>query len=261
VSEGSSKEGVESPAGPLKPVGREFKFACHPGVDCFGVCCHKLDLVLTPYDVLRLKRALGLTAAEFLEKHTTPADPERSRWPLIRLKMDQDREGGCPFLSQKGCAVYEDRPSACRTYPLARAAQKDGQGGVTEKFFKVEEAHCHGFREDDSWTIEAWVADQGLVQYHHWNDRWMAILTHPNGPGEGPPAQAKAGMFYLASYNLDRFLEFVSTPKFKSLFDLSPDFLERAAENQEELLGLALNWMGFSFFGEQTMKLREGFGR
>lgn len=254
-------EAMESPAGPLKEVGREFKFACHPKVECFGVCCHKLDLVLTPYDILRLKQALNLPAGEFLEKHTVPADPERSRWPLLRLKMGQGNEGRCPFLVPEGCRVYDDRPSACRTYPLARASQKDGQGQVVERFFLVEEDHCRGFMEDGAWTIEGWVADQGLIPYHHWNDKWMEILTHPQGPGEGPAAQAKSGMFYLASYNLDRFLEFVSTPKFGSLFDLPTDFFKRAGQDQEGLLGLAMDWMKFSFCGEQTLKLKQGVGK
>ncbi len=251
-------EALESPAGPLKEVGREFGFACHPQVECFGVCCRKLDLVLTPYDILRLKKSLNLSAAEFLEKHTLPADPKRSRWPLLRLKMGSGEEGRCPFLAPEGCLVYADRPSACRTYPLARASQKDEQGLVTERFFLVEEAHCLGFREEGVWTVEAWIADQGLIPFHHWNDRWMAILTHPQGPGEGPSARAKAGMFYLASYNLERFLEFVSTPKFQSLFELAPDFFRRAARDQEEILGLAMDWMNFSFFGEKTMRLKEG---
>ena len=251
---------MESPAGSLKPVGREFRFGCHPGVDCFGVCCHKLDLVLTPYDILRLKKALGMTAADFLEKHILPAAPERSRWPLVRLKMEAGEEGRCPFLVPEGCRVYRDRPSACRTYPLARAAQKNAQGQVAERFFLVEEAHCHGFKERETWTIQAWVADQGLVQYHHWNDRWMEILTHPQGPGEGPQTKAKVGMFYLASYNLDRFLEFVSTPKFGSLFELEAGFMDQAAQDQEKLLALAFDWMKFSFFGEPTMKLKEGAG-
>ena len=105
------------------------------------------------------------------------------------------------------------------------------------------------------------MADQGLIQYHHWNDRWMEVLTHPKGPGQGPEAQAKAGMFYLASYNLDRFSEFVSTPKFQSLFELKQGLLDRAVDNQEEILALALDWMRFSFYGEPTMKLREGAGR
>ena len=244
----------DSPAGPLRAVEGSFSFACHPGVDCFGVCCQKLDLVLTPYDLLRLKGALGLPAKELLETHTVPADPSRSRWPLIRLKMGED--GLCPFLSPEGCRVYPDRPSACRTYPLARAAKKGGDGRVEERFYQVREDHCLGFDQDRVQTVEQWVVDQGLTVYHHYNDLWAAIVTHPQGPGEGPQGRAKAGMFYLASYNLDRFFEFVSSPKFMSLVELDQDRLDKLADNPEELLQLAFDWMRFSFFGEQTLKVK-----
>jgi hypothetical protein len=37
--------------------GQDFRFACHPGVSCFGACCSALDLMLTPYDAMRLRRS------------------------------------------------------------------------------------------------------------------------------------------------------------------------------------------------------------
>ena len=69
----------------LTPVGQRFAFACHPGVKCFNLCCAKLELPLTPYDVLRLKNCLGLPAGEFLEQYTEPAKANRSRWTSMRI--------------------------------------------------------------------------------------------------------------------------------------------------------------------------------
>ena len=34
------------------------KFACHPGVSCFNACCKQADVMLAPYDVIRLKQRL-----------------------------------------------------------------------------------------------------------------------------------------------------------------------------------------------------------
>ncbi len=42
-----------------------FRFHCHPGISCFTDCCRQLELALTPYDVLRLKRRWGLPRATF----------------------------------------------------------------------------------------------------------------------------------------------------------------------------------------------------
>ena len=60
-------------------TGESFKFKCHPGVACFTECCRALELALTPYDVLRLRKALGLSSTQFLDQHAIvellPEDP------------------------------------------------------------------------------------------------------------------------------------------------------------------------------------------
>ena len=43
-----------------------FKFRCHPGIPCFTECCGKTTIILTPYDILRLKNRLNMKAADFL---------------------------------------------------------------------------------------------------------------------------------------------------------------------------------------------------
>ena len=53
----------------MVPLGKStFRFACHPGVSCFTQCCRKLDLFLYPYDIIRLKKRLGISSEEFLDK-------------------------------------------------------------------------------------------------------------------------------------------------------------------------------------------------
>jgi len=37
-----------------------FSFKCHPGVACFTECCRGSNIILTPYDVIRLKNRLNL---------------------------------------------------------------------------------------------------------------------------------------------------------------------------------------------------------
>ena len=43
-----------------------FSFRCAPDLICFTDCCRQLDLALTPYDVLRLRRALGISDEEMV---------------------------------------------------------------------------------------------------------------------------------------------------------------------------------------------------
>ena len=47
-----------------------FYFSCHPGIDCFTQCCQDVNILLTPYDIARMKNRLGMTSTEFLERHT-----------------------------------------------------------------------------------------------------------------------------------------------------------------------------------------------
>ena len=56
----------------LKPD-ETFCFDCNPDVPCFNRCCAELTLPLTPYDVLRLRRNLGIGSEEFLGTFTTMA--------------------------------------------------------------------------------------------------------------------------------------------------------------------------------------------
>jgi hypothetical protein len=45
----------------------KFRFSCHPGVPCFTNCCRNMNIILTPYDIIRLKNRLGLTSDMFLQ--------------------------------------------------------------------------------------------------------------------------------------------------------------------------------------------------
>ena len=47
-----------------------LQFACHPGVSCFTACCHNIKIILTPYDILILRRRLNIPAHEFITQYT-----------------------------------------------------------------------------------------------------------------------------------------------------------------------------------------------
>ena len=63
-----------------------FTFACHPNVGCFNACCGDLNLLLTPYDVLRLCRGLNLPSAAVLEKHCELGLYPDTGFPAIHLR-------------------------------------------------------------------------------------------------------------------------------------------------------------------------------
>ena len=237
--------------------GETFRFRCHKGIACFTRCCADLNLVLTPYDVLRLKNRLDLSSADFLERYTEPCPRQQGRFPLQRLKMNQDSKRRCPFVAEEGCAVYEDRPGACRIYPLGRAASKmDGGSETRTKLFLVREPHCLGLQEDKAWTITEWLASEGLNEYIALNDQWLEITTSRRSLGRRADVLRKIQMFTMASYNLDRFKTFIFESRFLDLFEIDSDLREKLRHDEPALLRFAMRWLKFSLFGLPTMKPR-----
>ena len=75
----------------LKPD-ETFCFDCNPDVPCFNRCCAELTLPLTPYDVLRLRRNLGLGSEEFLGTFTTLLLGYKTAERLYELERIEGRE-------------------------------------------------------------------------------------------------------------------------------------------------------------------------
>ncbi|RJQ58291.1 MAG: YkgJ family cysteine cluster protein, partial [Desulfobacteraceae bacterium] len=119
-----------------------FKFRCDKEVPCFTKCCKGTDILLTPYDIVRLKKRLGLSSEEFLALYTDPRLLEKTDLPVIVLKKMEAQEEACPFVREDGCIIYTDRPTACRYYPLGVASlsyREDVDG--KDFFFFVHEPH------------------------------------------------------------------------------------------------------------------------
>jgi hypothetical protein len=204
-----------------------------------------------------MKNRLGLLSDRFLDAYTETRLDKHPRFPMVVLKMLADQDKKCPFVTADGCTVYEDRPAACRIYPLGRAALKvDPERGTKEKFFVVQEDHCLGFREDRLWTVEAWLADQGVHEYNGMNDAWLEIISSPKSLGPEKDIPRKIQMFFMASYNLDRFRAFIFESRFFDLFDVDPETKKTLGSDDAALMVFAFDWLKFSLYGERTLSMR-----
>ena len=235
------------------PDGR-FTFACHQAISCFTKCCAKLDLILTPYDVLRLKNRLNLPSKDFLNRYTTSYLDDNYGAPLVKLQMNDDAQKRCPFVTPQGCSVYEDRPGACRMYPVGRAASKiPGWDKAGEYYFLVKEAHCQGFNEQREWTVEEWIQDQDLHEYNTMNDLFLDITAGINSQTMKSLNDKQLGMFYMACYNLDEFRRFIFATSFLDRFEIAPDASARLKTDEVELMKFSCRWLRFALFGEKTL--------
>jgi Fe-S-cluster containining protein len=243
-------------ASEMQPVsGRKFCFACRQTLPCFTRCCADLELVLTPYDIIRLKNRLHLSSGAFLDRHATVSTDRLSGLPMVKLKMQTDETRRCPFVSPGGCVIYEDRPGACRLYPLGRAASKISKSRSGEYYFTVKEAHCLGWQEAKEWTIQAWLADQGMDEYNTMNDSFTDITTGKLSKRLRTLSHQQLKMYFMACYDLDAFRRFVFESSFLERFDIAEESLDRIRTDDIELMMFACRWLKFSLFGEMTLQI------
>ena len=60
--------------------GNRFRFRCHKDMECFTRCCAGLNLVLMPYDILRMKRRLPQRRFSTLTRRCVLTDTPGSPW-------------------------------------------------------------------------------------------------------------------------------------------------------------------------------------
>ena len=229
--------------------GEKFLFACNAEVPCFNRCCAELTLPLTPYDVLRLCRHLEMPSEAFLTQYTQMRTFPDTGFPLPLLKMLPGPGEICPFVTPAGCALYEDRPGACRTYPLGRGT-KIGEGGkVVERFFIVQEDHCRGFDTGTYWTAQEWLKDQELEPYNDSNDRYMRLMAMVKASGD-PISARMVTMCVLCLYQLDKFREFLENMQVFDKVVISDERREAILDEDEACLDFAYDWLELVLFGQ-----------
>ncbi len=135
-----------------------FSYRCN----ACGRCCVNKRIQTNPYEVLRLARNLGLKTGEFCRQYL---DKEG---PYLRVTA----EGSCIFLDNKGCSVHQDRPIACRTYPLGRRVSSK-----YEETFRELKPHpeCEGVYGRDG-TIGQFLTEQGVLPYLEAADRYQVLF-------------------------------------------------------------------------------------
>jgi Fe-S-cluster containining protein len=214
---------------------------------------------LTPYDVLRLTRGLDMGTEQFFEEFAIAGCYPDTGFPLLHLRMREDHpERLCPFVTEQGCGVYEHRSSACRTYPLGRAARLAEENAarngpaVIQQYFLVREEHCRGFEEQTPWTVETWLRDQELEPYNRMNDRYMELIARYKTTSGGTLLSGQqATLALLCLYQQDRFLEFFRAMNVLSRVRLrgtyegedAPACAARLAADPEARLAFAFDWM------------------
>ena len=240
----------EKPAAPDQRIllrDQSFSFACHPEVPCFTRCCHNADMYLYPYDIIRMKHRLDLSSDIFLEKYTHSAFRDNPYFPSVMLKMSEAEPHACPFLTDDGCSIYEDRPYSCRAYPLEPAMSRNSDLQRMVVYFLARHPYCLGHEQDRQWTVNEWILDQKMEPYHEMNAHWVAMDTifRRNPWGEQGLESQALKMAYMACFNIDKFRGFVFESSFLDRFNISDNQMQEARTSDEALMLLGFDWIRF----------------
>ncbi|MBF0200915.1 MAG: YkgJ family cysteine cluster protein [Desulfamplus sp.] len=237
----------------------QFRFQCHKGVKCFTKCCRGIDIMLTPYDILTMKKRLDISSDEFLALYTDIRLLEKADMPVVTLKLLDDDQKSCPFVrDEEGCIIYEDRPSTCRYYPLGMGALSYA-GQINDNdafFFMVKESHCLGFQEEKTWSVADWREDQGVNVRDEVNAGWTDLIVKKKTiPASIKLTEKSKQLFFMVCYNIDKFKRFVFESSFLEKFSLDDDRIEAIRNDDVELLKFGFEWLKSLFFEEGNINI------
>ena len=239
--------------------GEAFHFQCHADLECFNLCCRNLNLFLYPYDVLRLSRNLEISTGEFIDRHVDVVLREGHYFPEVLLRMADNAEHTCLFLTEQGCSVYLDRPDTCRTFPVEQGALFNAATGRSTlvHFFRPPD-FCLGRHESQEWTTDTWAQDQEAETYHVMTQQWAEIrrLFHHDPWGVEGPHGAKSKMAFMATYNLDRFREFILGSSFLKRYRVKPALAKKLRVSDKALLLFGFEWVKFFVWGKPSKQIR-----
>jgi Fe-S-cluster containining protein len=230
-------------------IGDSFDFSCGRHLECFNKCCRDINLFLTPYDILRIRRRLKISSQEFLRTYALPLFPPEVGHPVILMRMLPDKEKNCPFVGDEGCMIYDDRPWSCRSFPLEPVA-----GSVPPVFEIVKRDFCMGFGKGRLQPVKKWRDTQNVTFYEQINDEWKKVTHHQNFSSVNLLEGSQRDIFFLGSYNIDEFRNVVFNGDFLNYFAIEKKVLKQIKAGDTELLLFAFKWMRHVLFGEDTLK-------
>ena len=251
------------PGSPVLPQtfddSKVIQFQCRKGIACWNACCSNIDISLTPYDILRLKRRFDISSGAFLKQYTIPYEMEQNSIAGVKLRPVANGTA-CQFMTAEGCSVYEDRPTACRYYPVALLSLRR-QDEYTDRasYALVEEPHCLGHKEPRRISVADYRKEQGLEEYDELARGWRQLILkkRSSGPSIGKPSKRSLELFFMVCYDLDRFSQFVASDGFSDIYDLPAQELKDILCDDVALMQFGFRFLRQVLFGEESIPLRK----
>ena len=233
----------------------DFQFECRQDLDCFTRCCRNITIVLTPYDILRMKNVLNISSGEFLTNYTMSMIGDTGL-PVVLLKMNDNDEKNCPFVTRQGCRIYPDRPWTCRIYPLQPESSKITEKAGKQYYSVMDVPFCLGLDADKSLTLAKWIEEQGVPVYQKMEAPFKTITGNEFLGRNKITNKNIQEMFYMACYDLDRFKRFIVESTFLERFEVAPEVVGKIKEDDVELYYFAMRWLEYGLLGQHVLKVK-----
>ena len=148
-------------------INDEFGFECK---QCGQCCMNRNDIILMPYDVYKIAKALNITTKEFLQKYTKNTFGYTSHMPICVLKSEDN--GFCPFLkfdylsgnNKFKCSINDYKPGVCYNHPIGIITDGNEDVDISNiddvkniHFIKVKQ--CANSHSDKMHKVSDWVKD------------------------------------------------------------------------------------------------------
>ncbi len=137
-----------------------FSYACN----ACGLCCRDQVVPLSPYDLLQIARAAGITTGAAVRYFTI------RRGSILKFSGVNH---SCVALLDSRCSLHPGRPLACRLYPLGLEHDRGGDG---QRFVQLTPAAGSAGVYGAGGTVETFLAAQGVDEYLGAVARYATLL-------------------------------------------------------------------------------------
>lgn len=152
-----------------------FRFHC---TICGKCCINREDILLNPYDIYRIAKALGKELHEVFFEYCETYLGETSRMVLVRLKPRGSIKR-CPLLVGQKCSVHAAKPAVCALYPLGRGLksgiEETGDLLHREVQYIFQKPDCGDASEEH--TVRDWLKDFDFLSDEAYFKEWMQLAV------------------------------------------------------------------------------------
>jgi Fe-S-cluster containining protein len=135
-----------------------FSYRC----DACGRCCRDKVITLSPFDIIAIARAAGISTGEAIRRFTI------RRGSILKFLAN----GEGVALQGVRCGIHRGRPLACRLYPLGM----ERDGGGAESFVRLEAAPGSAGVYGISGMVTDFLEQQDVAAHLAMNARYAKLL-------------------------------------------------------------------------------------